>query len=308
MGTTICGVYADCGKITRLTPNKRNPNTIYAFATGMEVPSSLDTCNVVSGSHASHINLVNDLPYYNPANFQADSASFTYTFPETEDGTGWHAFTMPFEVDSIFVDSIPVALDDSLKHFWIYEFAAQGDNGEVIFAPATVLRGATPYIIAADSTMAGRSILFRSMDVPFYKAGSSKMVITSQDYKFHGTTYAPVVKECYVLNEEGTAFEYVASKTLDALSSYFSTTLPEELRLPSIVLPDIPVAPIKTNGDINGDAKVDIADAVNVLNLMTGGAFNALADINGDGVVDIADFVSILNLMAGSDTPEPDAE
>ena len=146
------------------------------------------------------------------------------------------------------------------------------------------------------------------MDVPFYKAGSSKMVITSQDYKFHGTTYAPVVKECYVLNEEGTAFEYVASKTLDALSSYFSTTLPEELRLPSIVLPDIPVAPIKTNGDINGDAKVDIADAVNVLNLMAGGAFNALADINGDGVVDIADFVSILNLMAGSDTPEPDAE
>ena len=306
IGTTVCGVYADCGKITRLTPNRKNPNTIYAFAANMVVPSSLDTCNAVSGSHANHINLFNDIPYYNPVNFEADSASFTYTFPETENGTQWHAVTMPFEVDSIFVDSIPVALNDSIKHFWIYEFAAQGDNGEIIFAPATVLRGSTPYIIAADATMAGRSIVFRSLDVPFYKAGSNKMVVTSPHYMFHGITYAPVIKDCYVMNEAGTAFEYVtANTTLTGLNSYFTTTLPEELRLPSIVLPEIPIVQVN-KGDLNGDAKIDIADAVSVLNMMaTGGTFNNLADINGDGTIDIADFVSILNMMAGGDNPDP---
>ena len=105
-GTTVCGLYADCDKITRLTPNK-NPNTIYAFANDMDLPTSILESNAVSGGHASHINLVNDEPYYLPVNFNADSASFTYTFPETEKGTGWHAFTMPFETDSIFLTAFP---------------------------------------------------------------------------------------------------------------------------------------------------------------------------------------------------------
>ena len=295
---TVCGLLADCNKINRLTPNK-NPNTIYAFGPDMEVPASLDTCNAVSGNRAANIRLVNDKPYYNPVNFQADTASFTFTFPEDENGTRWHAFTLPFEADSIFVDSIPVSLDDSLRHFWIYEFAAQGDKGEVIFAPATVLRGSTPYIIAADSSMAGKSILFRSYDVPFFKDGSNKMVVTTPDYLFHGTTCAPLLKDCYVLSEDGTAFEYTTTnKAIDGMGTYFTTNLPEELRLPAIVLPAIPSVPAKP-GDLNGDEKIDIADAVSVLNLMAEGSFSKMADLNGDGTVDIADFVSILNKMAG---------
>ena len=292
-----CGIYADCNKITRLKANT-NPNTIYAFAIGMEVPNSLDGYNTVIGNHAERIDLVDDKPYYLPVTFQSDSASFTYTFPETEDGTKWHAFTMPFEVDSIFVDSIPVMLDDSLKHFWIYEFAAESYKGEAIFKPATVLRGNTPYIIAADSLMAGRSIVFRSQDVPFYKTGSDKMLVTSPSFKFHGNTLTPIIKDCYILNEEGTAFEYVTTnKKLGALVPYFTTNLSEELRLPSILLPEIPVAPAPV-GDLNGDSKIDIADAVSVLNLMAEENFNKAADINNDGKIDIADFVSILNIMA----------
>ena len=51
-------------------------------------------------------------------------------------------------------------------------------------------------------------------------------------------------------------------------------------------------------GDLNGDDKIDIADAVTVLNLMASGEDNPDADVNGDGKVDIADFVTILNMMA----------
>ena len=53
-----------------------------------------------------------------------------------------------------------------------------------------------------------------------------------------------------------------------------------------------------TQGDLNGDGKVDIADAVSILNLMAEGSDSPAADLNGDGKVDIADFVSVLNLMA----------
>ena len=244
--TTICGVYADCNKITRMTAN-RNPNTLYGFAEGMEIPVNLknSNSNIVSGNHADNINLVNDNPYYIAKSFDADTASFTYTFAETETGTGWHAFTMPFEVDSIFLDDIPVSLEDTLNHFWIYEFSAEGDDGEVIFEPATILRGGTPYIIAGDTRMAGRSLVFRALNVPFYKTGSDKMLVTTPDYKFHGNTYSPKIKDCYMLNAEGTAFEYITTaKALTGMAPYFTTTLPENLRLESIVLPEIPVKPI----------------------------------------------------------------
>ena len=244
--STWCGIYADCSKeITRISPTP-NPNTIYAFGEDMNLPEGLDSCNVVQGKYAKNINLVSSEPYYLPVTFRADSASFTYTFPETEDGTAWHAFTIPFRVDDILIDSIPVALDDTLNHFWIYEFASESIDGQPIFKPATKLRSGTPYIIAGDATMAGQSILFRSLDVPFYKSGTDKMVATSNNYKFHGNTYGPKVKECYVLNAEGTAFEYTTTtKTLPAMQSYFSTTLSEEERPASIILPDIPVPPVK---------------------------------------------------------------
>ena len=51
-------------------------------------------------------------------------------------------------------------------------------------------------------------------------------------------------------------------------------------------------------GDLNGDEKVDIADAVTVLNIMAASEYNEAADVNNDGKVDIADFVTILNIMA----------
>lgn len=51
-------------------------------------------------------------------------------------------------------------------------------------------------------------------------------------------------------------------------------------------------------GDLNGDTKVDIADAVSILNIMAEGTNDPIGDLNGDGKVDIADFVTILNIMA----------
>ena len=238
--SSYCGILADCNNFTRVTPNT-NKNTIYAFASSMEVPASLDGYNTVSGNHATRIDLIKEKPFYVPVNFEADEATFTYTFPTTEEGTGWHAFTMPFDVDESTVDGSPVTLDDILNHFWIYEFAAQGDDGEVIFEPATVLRGGSSYIIAGDAQMAGRDVVFRSLNVSFRKTGSDKMVVTSQHYKFQGTTLGPSVKECNVLNADGTAFEYTTtSKTLVGLVPYFTTTLPEDKRLPSIQLPDVP--------------------------------------------------------------------
>ena len=54
----------------------------------------------------------------------------------------------------------------------------------------------------------------------------------------------------------------------------------------------------KIEGDLNGDSKVDIADAVAVLEVMARDGNDPEADLNGDGKVDIADFVAVLEIMA----------
>ena len=54
-----------------------------------------------------------------------------------------------------------------------------------------------------------------------------------------------------------------------------------------------------SNGDVNADGDVTIADGVAVLNAMAGQEVPGNADVNGDGEVTIADFVAVLNIMAG---------
>ena len=85
---------------------------------------------------------------------------------------------------------------------------------------------------------------------------------------------------------------YVASASTETFSRY---TIPGMNKV--VVTPGNGIAS-GAKGDLNGDGKVDIADAVTVLNIMAAGEYNASADINGDQKVDIADFVSILNIMA----------
>jgi biopolymer transport protein ExbD len=53
-------------------------------------------------------------------------------------------------------------------------------------------------------------------------------------------------------------------------------------------------------GDLNHDGKVDIADAVAVLDVMAAGGYDAETDLNHDQKVDIADFVAVLDIMARS--------
>ena len=51
-------------------------------------------------------------------------------------------------------------------------------------------------------------------------------------------------------------------------------------------------------GDVNGDGKIDVADAQSVLNIIADEDYMPGADVNNDGKVDVADYQSILNLMA----------
>jgi hypothetical protein len=96
----------------------------------------------------------------------------------------------------------------------------------------------------------------------------------------------------------GLAFDYannlyVASSGSKTLSRYTIPAWNDE-----VVTPGNAIGTAGLVGDLNGDDKVDIADAVTVLNIMAASEYNEAADVNNDGKVDIADFVTILNIMA----------
>ena len=302
--SNIAGVYADCSKnIRRLVPNSRNPNTVYAFSANMDLPDRLDTSNVVRGSHSDKIRLTKGYSYYVPTNFKADTATFTFTFPaDLETEMAWETITMPFDVDSIVRGEFTYQLNDTLNHFWIYEFAETDDNGNPVFKPATVLYASTPYIIACDSMFRGRTIEFKGYNKAFYKSGLKNMLLSSDTYTQYGCTFQPTLKNVYMLNSTGTAFEYITTnKTLPAMTSYFTTKLAEENRLEQILLPVVPISYSKAAGwgDVNQDQTLDAQDMQSLAKILVLKAPEDAAieygDVNGDGVITIADLVALIN-------------
>lgn len=126
--------------------------------------------------------------------------------------------------------------------------------------------------------------------VKFSCAGEEGVAMTGTDGAIVTVTVAisgDVEPGVYpVVIKEGTVLEEINKTTHnDGKDREFSWTI-EQGENPGVA------------GDLNGDTKVDIADAVITLNIMAAGEYDAKADMNGDGKVDVADFVSILNVMA----------
>lgn len=125
-----------------------------------------------------------------------------------------------------------------------------------MFTPALQLRANTPYIIAADSSLAGQTIEFHATDASIYGTDESKAIINSQNYKQMGTTVAKSMNGVYQLNDDGTAFEYSSdAATIAPTSSYFITALDECARLAAILLPAVPTSLDTAVKGINADGE-----------------------------------------------------
>ena len=68
--------------------------------------------------------------------------------------------------------------------------------------------------------------------------------------------------------------------------------------------------PDVTYGDVNGDAAIDVSDALQVCQIYLGNVAptdtqNAAADVNGDGTVDVSDALMICQYYLGNITEFP---
>ncbi|MBP5337765.1 MAG: dockerin type I repeat-containing protein [Prevotella sp.] len=93
----------------------------------------------------------------------------------------------------------------------------------------------------------------------------------------------------YITEPAGGFFsEDLQTVTTDNVTPYSGRVLISRKR------PEVPV----TEGDVNSDGKIDVADIANILTIMANNISDTAADVNHDGKVDVADIAAVLTLMA----------
>lgn len=241
-GSAYSGAYIDGNSITTVVPSS-NANTLYAFAGGVSVPTGLDGYNVVTGDVAKDINISYGSAFYSPVEFTAENAAFSYTFTKVCNGnSGWESITLPIRPTSITIDGQEVVWshNGSDDDFWLREFYSIDDDGKMVFtdvADLESLRANTPYLIGVSPKHAGKTIVFHGSNTEFKNTGEEKFVVSSDTYRYYGTTLSNRVSNTYLLNDTGDAFVFQETlKAMKPFSTYIITSLPADIRPASIVI------------------------------------------------------------------------
>ncbi|MBP5278634.1 MAG: hypothetical protein J6Z18_09160, partial [Prevotella sp.] len=213
--------------VTTVTPNS-NPNTVYIV--GNSVPSGLDGKNVVQNGTAATLTLQDGHGFYTPMAFTATNVTYTRTFTTGADGTnGWSTIVLPFDVAQVKQGDKVIdwfhSSKDTGKHFWVKNFSSE-DGSTVNFDYVNQMKADTPYIIAVPGSTWGESWNLTNKEITFYGADATiesgtLASVSGNQYKFAGTKQAKAVTDCYVMNNEGSAFSKT-STTVAPFRAYFS--------------------------------------------------------------------------------------
>lgn len=236
-----------------------NPNCIYLLASGVETPSALSSCNVVSGTSVDNLTtatlaLQDGHDFFTPLPFTATNVSYTRTFTLAANGTsGWNTIMLPFSVSSISCEVIGTVdwfhrYSDTGKNFWLRAFI-QDEPGYVEFDYAEEMAANMPYIIAVPDNRWGSAWQMTNRAVTF--SGSNARIqptavcsFGGNSYKFGGCTSSKSLKDVYLLNNDGSSFVFADTSTdVPAFRAWFSP-----VELSSLTLPVLKIGSPKTTG------------------------------------------------------------
>ncbi|MBO4811907.1 MAG: C10 family peptidase [Prevotella sp.] len=202
-----------------ITPSS-NSNCLYMLAENTTVPTNLQGKNVVIGSTASNIVLVDEHPFYSPIAFTAQNISYTRTFTLAAAGGkngGWNTIMLPFAPTSIKVDEAEkgwfTSDTDTDKHFWLRTFTGD-DYGHVNFGYPTAMEAYVPYLIAVPGDTWGETWKLTDKEMVF--SGTNASIVATKDvgtpasgdyFMFCGSTAGATANEAiYMLNDAGSKF------------------------------------------------------------------------------------------------------
>ena len=211
-----------------------NPNCLYLLAAGATTPAALDGKNVVKGSTAESITLVDGSDFYSPIDFTAENISYTRTFSFPATGSaGWNTLLLPFTVSKVTVadgseggKTVDWFHSDSEtgKNFWLKTFTGD-DVGTVYFDHADALTANTPYIIAVPGDtwgeewqMTGKLVTFSATNATV--SATKTATLSGNSYKFCGSTVGQTLSSGYALNAKGSLFVKVSDKSVPAFRTW----------------------------------------------------------------------------------------
>jgi len=229
--------------IARMIPSY-NPNAVYVVDANANIPEGLEGKNVVHGTEAESISLVDGYPVYFPCSFTAKEISYSKQLHAGDRGLdNWETLALPFSPSEITTDGTTVSLkqrDDDSNDLAVKEFSYLDGSKKVHFDYVSSLQANIPYVVKANGKkLAGKTLVFKAYNVPIMKTCATKIAAMTDDYDFEGYTYKNTPQGFYLLNAAGTAFDYHSdSYEMPPFRAFFTTTLAEGNRTASIPIED----------------------------------------------------------------------
>lgn len=210
-----------------------NQNCLYVLAEGSVAPTVLSGLNVVVGSEAQAIKLVdNTYGIDTPVSFTAATISYTRTFDEGNDGANphWQTITLPFTAQTVTGANCRgwfTGRSDSGKNIWLMKFSREQDGTVYFNYEDGPLEASTPYIIsvAGDAwgdewNLVGRELTFSGADAVIEPR--TRAISTYDTHDFIGRAYSLPRHYIYDLNADGTNFAQVEHEAeFPAFRAYF---------------------------------------------------------------------------------------
>ena len=285
---------------SNVMPNA-NPNTLYLLDKTM--PRGLNGKNYVNKSNKGpKLTLSDGYDYFFPDSLVV-SGELTWSVEVGEvDGLSWRILSLPFKPAQVKVDDVSVAWyqseEDEAGAFWLMAFEGV-ENGTVQTSYVGEMNAYTPYIIAFDEGMAGKTLTFTASRQTVKGTSSCDNSVTKGNYTLYGSNRSQAVPASFVISDGKFQFAPTGN-SVDAFGGWLvsgqsgSTTLNIDLALR-----------LQTDkgilGDVNDDGQVNVSDIMMTVNDILGNASQSFirqrADINGDGVINVSDVMGMVNII-----------
>ena len=278
-----------------------NPNTLYMLDKTM--PRGLSGKNYVNGSNKGpKLSLTDGYDYFIPDSM-VFSTSLDYHGQVGEvNGFSWRIISLPFKPAQVTVDGETVTWykdeDDEAGSFWLMAFEGV-ENGTVQTSYVQEMNAYTPYIIAFDERMSGKSFSFTASKQTIGATAACDNSVTKGNYTLYGSNRMQTVPVSLIL--VGDKFQFAPTGNhVDAFGGWLvcdesgKTTLDIDLALRLQEEKGL-------MGDVNNDGVVNVSDIMMTVNEILGNKnpyfISSRGDINGDGIINVSDVMGMVNII-----------
>ena len=213
-----------------------NPNTLYFLGEDQTAPAGLEGKNIITGSQAETITLVDGYDFFTPQTFTASEISYKRTFIQGHNNkvrTGWSTIVLPFQPTKVMnqTDQKPIdwfrSSTDSGKQFWLCDFAEE-DGQTVFFRNAPEMLVNVPYLVAVPDNAWGSKWDLRDKEIVWSAENATikpdAIAYTSgQQMVFAGSVYRQQLSGILGITTDGSQFSTSGEQAVDAFHAYFKT-------------------------------------------------------------------------------------